>query len=58
MQDEVCVAILEGDSPWTHQNGVLGQFDLLGLPPAPAGTPQIEITFRVDESSKLHVQAR
>lgn len=56
-QTEVCVAIIEGDSPWARNNTVLGQFDLLGIPPAPAGMPQIEITFRVDEDSKLHVQA-
>jgi len=57
-QQEVCVAVLEGDSPWSRSNNLLGQFDLLEIPPAPAGAPQIEITFRVDEAHRLHVQAK
>jgi molecular chaperone DnaK (HSP70) len=56
-QTEISVLILEGDFSQATQCSVLGQFDLLGLPPGPAGAAKIEITFQIDPNGVLSVTA-
>merc|ERR1712151_57147 len=51
------ISIFEGERPLTKHNHALGKFDLSGIPPAPRGQPQIEVTFEVDENSILKVSA-
>jgi heat shock protein 1/8 len=56
-QPEVTIRIFEGERQFTKDNNLLGQFNLRGIPPAPAGTPQIEVTFDLDSNGILNVFA-
>jgi heat shock protein 5 len=56
-QETVTIQVFEGERPLTKDNHLLGRFDLTGIPPAPRGTPQIEVTFEVDQNSILSVTA-
>jgi len=56
-QDRVLIQVFEGERPMTKNNHLLGKFDLSGIPPAPRGTPQIEVTFEIDVNGILNVQA-
>ncbi|GJN18721.1 hypothetical protein PR202_gb05914 [Eleusine coracana subsp. coracana] len=56
-QSTVSIKVLEGERSMTKHNRLLGKFDLSGIPPAPRGTPQIEVTFEVDVNGILHVKA-
>jgi endoplasmic reticulum chaperone BiP len=49
--------VFEGERPMTKDNHQLGKFDLTGIPPAPRGVPQIEVTFEIDVNGILHVTA-
>ena len=53
-----CPQVFEGERAMTKDNHKLGQFDLNGIPPAPRGTPQIEVTFEVDANGILTVSAQ
>jgi len=50
-QTTLDVSVYEGERPLTKDNHLLGKFDLKGIKPAPRGTPQIEVTFAIDENS-------
>jgi heat shock protein 5 len=54
-QATVTIQVLEGERPMTKDNHVLGKFDLNGIPPAPRGIPQIEVTFEIDVNGILKV---
>ena len=56
-QDSVTIAIYEGERTLVKDNHLLGKFDLTGIPPAPRGTPQIEVTFDIDANGILNVSA-
>merc|ERR1712018_1006327 len=56
-QPEVTIQVFEGERPMTMHNHRLGEFNLTGIPPAPRGTPQIEVTFDVDANGILNVTA-
>jgi len=56
-QAAVTIKVYEGERPLTKDNHLLGQFDLTGIPQAPRGVPQIEVTFSVDASGILIVSA-
>ena len=49
--------MFEGERAMTKDNHLLGNFDLTGIPPAPRGTPQIEVTFEIDANGILNVGA-
>jgi molecular chaperone DnaK len=57
-QTEVEVHVLQGERPLAAQNRTLGKFKLAGLPPAPRGVPQIEVTFDIDANGILNVNAK
>src|SRR5688500_16951429 len=57
-QDSVEVHVLQGERPMARDNRTLGKFHLSGIPPAPRGMPQVEVTFDVDANSILNVTAR
>ena len=57
-QTEVEVKVTQGERPMARDNKLLGNFRLTGLPPAPRGVPQIEVTFDIDADGILHVNAR
>ncbi|MFN8356098.1 MAG: molecular chaperone DnaK [Spirosomataceae bacterium] len=57
-QPSVQINILQGERPMASQNRSLGQFFLDGIPPAPRGVPQIEVTFDIDANGILHVSAK
>ncbi|KRX41020.1 Heat shock 70 kDa protein C, partial [Trichinella murrelli] len=56
-QPTVTIQVFEGERPMTKDNHLLGKFDLTGIPPAPRGVPQIEVTFDIDVNGILHVTA-
>merc|ERR1712135_76595 len=56
-QPAVAIQVFEGERPMTQHNHRLGQFNLTGIPPAPRGTPQIEVTFDIDANGILNVSA-
>lgn len=57
-QPSVEIHILQGERPMAAQNKSLGRFHLDGVPPAPRGVPQIEVTFDIDANGILHVSAK
>ncbi len=57
-QGAVTVHVLQGEREMTTGNKSLGRFDLTGIPPAPRGMPQIEVTFDIDANGILHVSAK
>jgi molecular chaperone DnaK len=58
MQTEVEVVVVQGERPMARDNKLLGNFRLTGIPPAPRGVPQIEVTFDIDADGILHVSAK
>lgn len=56
-QQTVTIQVFEGERPMTKDNHQLGKFDLNGIPPAPRGVPQIEVTFEIDVNGILRVSA-
>ena len=56
-QPAVTIQVYEGERAMTRDNHSLGKFDLKGIPPAPRGTPQIEVTFDIDANGILNVSA-
>jgi molecular chaperone DnaK len=58
LQTSVTIHVLQGERPMAADNVSLGQFNLVGLPPAPRGIPQIEVTFDIDASGILNVSAK
>ncbi len=57
-QTSVTIHVLQGERPMAADNVSLGQFNLVGIPPAPRGVPQIEVTFDIDASGILNVSAK
>lgn len=57
-QTAVTIRVGQGERPMFTDNKVLGQFDLVGIPPAPRGVPQVEVTFDIDANGILHVSAK
>ena len=57
-QTAVTIRVGQGERPMFGDNKLLGQFDLIGIPPAPRGIPQIEVTFDIDANGILHVNAK
>jgi len=56
-QNTVTIQVFEGERPMTKDNHQLGKFDLTGIPPAPRGVPQVEVTFEIDANGILQVSA-
>ena len=57
-QSSVTVKVFQGEREMASDNKLLGQFDLEGIPPAPRGVPQIEVTFDIDSNGIVHVGAK
>ncbi|VAX36921.1 Chaperone protein DnaK [hydrothermal vent metagenome] len=57
-QPAVTIRVLQGERQMANDNTELGKFDLVGIPPAPRGTPQIEVTFDIDTDGIVHVSAK
>ena len=57
-QSAVTIRVFQGERPMAVDNKVLGQFDLVGIPPAPRGIPQIEVTFDIDANGIVQVHAK
>ncbi|HOQ31330.1 MAG TPA: molecular chaperone DnaK [Candidatus Hydrogenedens sp.] len=57
-QTSVTIHVLQGEREMARDNRTLGRFDLVGIPPAPRGIPQIEVTFDIDANGILHVSAK
>ncbi len=57
-QTSVEVHVVQGERPMSKDNRTLGKFQLTGIPPAPRGVPQIEVTFDIDANGILHVGAK
>ena len=57
-QTAVTIHILQGERPMAADNKTLGKFDLMGIPPAPRGIPQIEVSFDIDANGIVHVSAK
>jgi len=57
-QTAVSILVLQGEREMSSDNRTLGRFDLVGIPPAPRGVPQIEVTFDIDANGIVHVSAK
>ena len=57
-QPSVSIHVLQGEREMASQNRTLGRFDLVGIPPAPRGVPQIEVNFDIDANGIVHVSAK
>jgi len=57
-QPAVTIRVLQGERQMANDNTELGRFDLVGIPPAPRGIPQIEVTFDIDTDGIVHVSAK
>jgi len=57
-QTAVSIHVLQGEREMAAQNRTLGRFDLMGIPPAPRGIPQVEVTFDIDANGIVHVSAK
>ena len=57
-QNAVTIRVFQGEREMAADNKILGQFDLVGIPPAPRGMPQIEVTFDIDANGIVNVQAK
>jgi molecular chaperone DnaK len=57
-QSAVTIRVFQGERPLASDNKMLGQFDLVGIPPAPRGMPQIEVIFDIDANGIVHVTAK
>jgi molecular chaperone DnaK len=57
-QNAVTIRVSQGEREMAADNKLLGQFDLVGIPPAPRGVPQVEVTFDIDANGIVHVSAR
>jgi len=57
-QTQVEIHVLQGERPMARDNRTIGKFQLTGIPPAPRGIPQIEVTFDIDANGILHVSAK
>ncbi|MCK5580694.1 MAG: molecular chaperone DnaK [Candidatus Omnitrophica bacterium] len=57
-QSAVTISVLQGERQMARDNTELGRFDLVGIPPAPRGIPQIEVTFDIDTDGIVHVSAK
>jgi len=57
-QTEVEIKVLQGERPMASDNKMLGRFNLVGIPPAPKGVPQIEVTFDIDANGMVSVSAK
>jgi molecular chaperone DnaK len=57
-QNAVTIRVFQGEREMAADNKMLGQFDLVGIPPAPRGVPQVEVTFDIDANGIVNVSAR
>jgi molecular chaperone DnaK len=57
-QDMVSVHVLQGEREMAEDNKTMGRFELVGIPPAPRGVPQVEVTFDIDANGIVHVSAK
>ena len=57
-QTAVTIRVFQGEREMAADNKLLGQFDLIGIPPAPRGVPQVEVTFDIDANGIVHVNAK
>jgi len=57
-QPAVSIHVLQGERPMATDNKTLGRFELVGIPPAPRGVPQVEVTFDIDGNGIVHVSAK
>ena len=57
-QTAVTIRVFQGEREMAADNKLLGQFDLVGIPPAPRGVPQVEVTFDIDANGIMHVHAK
>ncbi len=57
-QNAVTIRVFQGEREMAADNKILGQFDLVGIPPAPRGAPQVEVTFDIDVNGIVHVSAK
>ena len=57
-QSAVTIRVFQGERPMAADNKMLGQFDLMGIPPAPRGMPQVEVTFDIDANGIVNVTAK
>lgn len=57
-QPSVTIRVLQGERKMANDNRELGRFDLVGIPPAPRGVPQIDVTFDIDANGIVHVSAK
>ncbi|MCI5044080.1 MAG: molecular chaperone DnaK [Aquisalinus sp.] len=57
-QNAVTIRVAQGEREMAADNKMLGQFDLVGIPPAPRGVPQVEVTFDIDANGIVHVSAK
>ncbi|MEM4260169.1 MAG: molecular chaperone DnaK [Candidatus Woesearchaeota archaeon] len=57
-QTAVTIKVFQGERPMAEDNKLLGNFDLIGIPPAPRGIPQIEVSFDIDANGIVHVTAK